>query len=463
MPGFWYALLLTATCSGMLGLAAGLQLRSLDDPPDFLKDISKGTSSKPPAGPSSEETALKSYQYATKLAEKAVTAFESANSADSPTLKLDLRVRERDLWRSALKQLATIPKSSALYKRATEKQARYERLLANAERKLTDANENFLEEVIQSANVDAASVHVTLCQIEKQTNDEKQTDEKKQIGSNAAASPPPPRPDEGELDSDRCRQYQGDQLMASPASLIKLPIALALVHQSIDSASADAPNLSQKILIDPGNFTENAAGAVIETGEKYTLRQIMSHMISQSDNIATNQLIDYLGYDDINQAIAQLGYQQTVVGHKLAGDQVMPANFGNGNNQTSTNDITAMMAQVYQSTTLGDQDIVKALGNQSDRELGYDALMTDSVKGDSTADFVTHSTADSPARSEVKWLGEKTAQNAKVLASSLVMQVGQEDYVLTVALDNNGDAYALRQIIYGIADHLAKVGPLVQR
>lgn len=401
--------------------------------------------------------ALKNYQYAVKLAEKAVTAFRSASDADSPTLKLDLTLRERALWRSALKQLAAIPKSSVLYKRATDKQVQYEQLLTNAERKLTKANKGFLADIIQSANVDAANVHVTLCQMEEQT------------GSDSPA-PPSSLPlllKNGKLDSDRCRQHQGDQLMASAASLIKLPIALALVHQSTNSAKAGTLDLSQKILIDPSNFTENAAGAVIEIGEKYTLRQVMSHMISESDNIATNQLIDHLGYDNINQALTQLGYQQTVVGHKLVGDQAMPANFGSGNNQTSTNDITAMMSQVYESTTLGDQDIVKALGNQSDRELGYDALMTDRVKADSTAastaNLATYSTADSPARSEIKWLGEKTAQNAQVLATTLVMKVGQEDYVLTVALDNNGDAYTMRQIMYDIADHLAKVGPLVQR
>lgn len=402
--------------------------------------------------------ALKDYQYAVKLAEKAVTAFRSASDADSPTLKLDLTLRERALWRSALKRLAAIPDSSALHKRAAEKQARYEQLLANAERKLTKANKDFLDDIIQSVNVDAANVHVTLCQMEKQ------------IGSSSPA-PPSLLPllllRNGKLDSDRCRQYQGDQLMASAASLIKLPIALALVHQSTNSAKANTLDLSQKILIDPSNFTENAAGAVIEIGEKYTLRQVMSHMISESDNIATNQLIDYLGYDDINQALTQMGYQQTVVGHKLVGDQAMPANFGIGNNQTSTNEITAMMSQVYKSTTLGDQDIVKALGNQSDRELGYDALMTDSAKADltaaSTADLAAYSTADSPARSEIKWLGEKTAQNNRVLATTLVMKVGQADYVLTVALDNSSDAHTLRQIIYGIADHLAKVEPLVQR
>ncbi len=457
MPGFWYALLLSATCSGMLALAAGLQMRSLNIP----SNISQGTSSRPPAEPLSEETALKNYRYAAKLAEKAVAAFESANNADSSTLSLDLTLRERDLWHSALKQLATIPKSSDLHKRAIKKRAQYEPLLANAERKLTKANKDFIDDIIQSADINAASVHVTLCQIEKQT------DEAKQTGSNLAASSPLLPPllpplllENGKLDGDRCRHYQGDQLMASAASLIKVPIALALVYQSANSDKADSINLSQKILIDPSNFTENAAGAVIEIGEKYTLRQIMSHMISDSDNIATNQLIDYLGYDDINQALTDLGYQQTAVGHKLAGDQVMPADFGIGNNETSTNEITAMMAQVYRSTAPSDPDIVTALGNQSDRELGYDALMTDSAKADSAK---ADSTADSPARAEIKWLGEKTAQNAQVLASTLVMKVGQEDYVLTVALDNSGDAYAIRQIIFGIADHLAKVGPLVQR
>ncbi|MGB3299416.1 MAG: serine hydrolase [Phormidesmis sp.] len=464
MPGFWNALLLSAACSAMLGLAAGLQLRSLD----ISQNISQTDSAtEQPA----EEAALKQYQQAAELAEKAVAAFNSANSADSDTARLDLTLRERDLWRSALKKIEAIPARSSLHERAIAKQVQYEKLLANAENKLAKANQNFIVGIIQAANTNPSSVHVTLCQIEVSPTDKvvqpaaqqkaaKKPAPKAEI---TAATPlPPVLLKKGKLESRYCRQHQGDQLMASAASLIKVPIALALVHRTaeISDAAGAKPtrvNLSQKIAIDPGNFTENAAGATIEIGEEYTLQKVMSHMISDSDNIATNQLIDYLGYDNINQTLRQLGYLQTTVGHKLAGDQVMPVGFGVGSNQTSTNEITAMVAQMYKSNALGDKDIVTALGNQSDRELGYEALMVD----DQAANLSTSSTAANKAK--IEWLGEKTAQNAQVLASTSIMQIGQAHYVLTVALDNNGDAYALRQVISGIADHLAKVGPLVQR
>lgn len=474
MPGFWNALLLSATCSAMLGLAAGLQLRSLD--------ISKTASASEQLA---EETALKHYQQAADLAEKAVAAFNSANSADSDTARLDLTLRERDLWRSALKKIAAVPTRSDLHERAIAKQAQYEKLLANAENKIAKANQDFILGIIQAANINPSGVHVTLCQIEaaqtakavepEPTAQQKAAKKPEQKVETIAADPSPPvLLKKGKLDGHYCRQHQGDQLMASAASLIKVPIALALVHHTADHSDAAGAkpisvNLSQKIVIDPGNFTENAAGAIIEIGEEYTLQKVMSHMISDSDNIATNQLIDYLGYDNINQALSQLGYSRTSVGHKLAGDQVMPEGFGVGSNQTSTNEITAMMAQMYESNASGNKAIVTALGNQSDRELGYEALMANDRAAASTAASTAGLTADATASStatnkaKIEWLGEKTAQNAQVLASTLIMQVGQERYVLTVALDNSGDAYAIRQIVSGIADHLAKVGPLVKR
>ncbi len=449
----------------------------------------------------SEAVALQNYQRAAALAQQAVAAFESAGNADSSALQLELLIKEQFLWKKALNTLAAVPPSSALYARSLAKQAQYERLLATAESKLAKANDdNFLMGVIQDADVDPQAVHITLCQIEspylerlaveraKRASTDSTTHTSKAASTTENAQTPkssqsqPQNPvlaeperspllEKGQLNRDRCRHYQGDQLMASPASLIKIPIAVALAQRSATDRSATEVttievtatttpesiaktniDLDQKIHIDPGNFTENAAGAIIEVGQDYSLRTVMSRMIMDSDNIATNQLIDYLGYENIEQSLKQLGYSQTSVGHKLAGDQVIPQDFGISSNQSSTHEITAMMAQIYAIDTPANRDIINALRRQADRELGHEALKADSAP---------NSTTDSTAKSEIKWLGEKTGQNAEVLASTLAISIGQDYYVLTIALDHDSNAHGLRQIIRGIADHLSRVGPLM--
>ena len=76
--------------------------------------------------------------------------------------------------------------------------------------------------------------------------------------------------------------------MASPASLNKLPIAIALLHK----ADTDSISLSSDLYIEQRNFTEDAEGTKINIRETYSLQQVMAHMIDQSNNVATNQLID---------------------------------------------------------------------------------------------------------------------------------------------------------------------------
>ena len=126
------------------------------------------------------------------------------------------------------------------------------------------------------------------------------------------------------------------------------------------------------------------------------------------------------------------------MGHKLIGDKARPANFGNGVNQTNTNDITAMMAQLYSAPRPGDDAILTALSNQQDTELGHDALKD--------------------MGSDVELIGEKTGQNNLVLGSTLAMEIGGDRYVLTAAIDHDGNVDALRRLITGIAVYLSENG-----
>ncbi|MGI8935942.1 MAG: serine hydrolase, partial [Phormidesmis sp.] len=284
-------------------------------------------------------------------------------------------------------------------------------------------------DILSGIRVNPDLVHVTLCQI----------DPVETRLSAHTVSQQDSQAQSGQIDGDLCRHHRGDQPMASPASLIKVPVAVALMHK----VTAEEIDLDSEIYIDPGNFTEDAQGAVIEVGNEYPLRKVMSSMINQSNNTATNQLIDYVGRDYIAKALNDLGYTDTYAGHKLVGDRVMPQNSGSRGNRLTTNTMTAMMVQIYQLETPGDEELVSALVSQHDQELGYEALK----------DL-------GPA---VHWIGEKTGQNNRVLGSTLAVKIGEERYALTVALDHSGDVVAMQQIIRAIAAHLLETGPLSGR
>ena len=346
------------------------------------------------------------------------------------------------LWQATLQKLSEISNDAAVYSEVQAKLTHYRMLLANAESKL-DSNENdFLTPIIQAAQAPLNGTHVTLCQIDR-NEATSLVSYSRQGGNNPTRSTAEqldsqrPFMVRDRIDTERCRHYQGDTQLASPASLIKLPIAIAL----LDKAADDNIKLSDKIYIDPNNFTENAAGASIDIGEEYSLEQVMARMINQSNNIATNQLIDYIGRDRIAKTMVTRGYTSTLVDFKLAGDRILPPNPGTQSNQSTTHDITVMMAHTYSLKHPGDEALLRALISQKDQELGYEALKNLSPAGE--------------------WMGEKTGQNDRLIGSTLVMKVGAERYALTVALDYSADPYAVRAIIRGIAEHLLETGPLV--
>ncbi|MGD1865312.1 MAG: serine hydrolase [Phormidesmis sp.] len=360
------------------------------------------------------------YQQAMELANQAVAAYQSAKQASDPAAKISFTQRERSIWQATLQKLASVPADAAIYEQAAEKRSHYQTLLATANSKLTATDNAFLKEIMDSAGVAPEQAHITLCQINDGQFNSIQT---KQAAPHSHIN--------------NCRHHQGDLLLASAASLVKLPIAIALM----DKVEQENLSLDDKIYIDPTNFTENAEGASIDIDQEYTLAQVATRMINESNNIATNQLIDYVGRDAIAKTMAERGYTHTLVDFKLAGDRILPPNPGTQSNQITSDDLTAMMVEIYSLKNPGDEELLKALISQRDKELGYAALQ----------DLW-------PA---VTWLGEKTGQNDRLIGSTLAIKIGDERYALTVAIDNSGDLHGLQAIIHGIAEHLIETGPLV--
>lgn len=115
-------------------------------------------------------------------------------------------------------------------------------------------------------------------------------------------------------DIDSGYTYSLNEKTAMPAaSCIKIPIAMALFKQ-IENAVI---NLAQKYFISKQEMVEGA-GIIHEFDEReYSLGELLSAMLIQSDNTATNIIIDVLGMEKINDIIRELKLKETALKRKM--------------------------------------------------------------------------------------------------------------------------------------------------
>ena len=94
-------------------------------------------------------------------------------------------------------------------------------------------------------------------------------------------------------------------------------------------------------------------------------------MITESDNTATNILMDHFGADQINAYLQQNGYTETILQHKMM--------IGNGGkaNLTSVKDVGTLLYRIYHRQCVGPEEdafIEDILLGQTDKECFPTAL-----------------------------------------------------------------------------------------
>lgn len=130
----------------------------------------------------------------------------------------------------------------------------------------------------------------------------------------------------------------GDEPFVS-ASIIKL----AILGTLLDQAQSGALSLDDSVTVDPsdvvgGTGVIQASGA----GGSYTYRQLAAYMIQDSDNIATNLIIDAVGMPAANEYASEIGLTQTVLNRRMMDFSTDVENY------TSANDVARMLQLIYQ-------------------------------------------------------------------------------------------------------------------
>jgi len=125
------------------------------------------------------------------------------------------------------------------------------------------------------------------------------------------------------------------------ASLVKIPI-LVTCFKAVEEGRLD---LSEKHVL---RREDRVGGSGIlrrmRNGRSFTYSQLIDYMVTESDNIACNILIDRLGFDYINQVFEELGLQKTRLNRKMidfaARDQGVE-------NYTTAAEMTGLLDRIY--------------------------------------------------------------------------------------------------------------------
>ena len=162
--------------------------------------------------------------------------------------------------------------------------------------------------------------------------------------------------------------YIHNQRAMMPASMIKL-FVMAKVMQDVHDKRLF---LDEQLTIKRKDVV-GGAGVITwyNAGERRTILQLVKLMITDSDNTATNMLIDRVGLTQLNAYLSQQGFKDTVVANKM-----MTGNRGR-KNFSSVRDIGHLLTRMYYRELVAEEEdsiMLDILLEQNDKECFPKAL-----------------------------------------------------------------------------------------
>ncbi len=149
--------------------------------------------------------------------------------------------------------------------------------------------------------------------------------------------------------------YRGNETMPS-ASMIKVFI-LALAYQDIADGTLsrnETFTLTRDNVVGGSGTLQNRA-----YGTRVPLKELLEKMIIDSDNTATNILIDRLGMENINAYMQAHGYRSSVLRRKMMDLAALQAG---RDNLTSVKDVGLLFKRLYNGTCVSPELDAEMLG-----------------------------------------------------------------------------------------------------
>jgi beta-lactamase class A len=153
------------------------------------------------------------------------------------------------------------------------------------------------------------------------------------------------------LSSDAEYFYKQDEQFWA-ASVIKIPIACVVYMQQF-SGVLDS---SLRHKIKPENRVEGSGIAkIFDSDTAFTLHDLLVLAITISDNSATNELIDIIGWESVENYMKELGLENSTFRHK------MMITAGRGPNLTTAQDMAILLEKLYTHEIPGSKELIEIM------------------------------------------------------------------------------------------------------
>ncbi len=181
-----------------------------------------------------------------------------------------------------------------------------------------------------------------------------------------------------------------------PASMIKLFV----MAKAMEEVKAGRLALDEQVQLQKGDVVGGAGKLTIYDLEKpITVKELLTLMIQVSDNTATNTLITRLGMEEINAYLAEKGYADTKINHKMMlqkvetlekkGKRTRKVTTKLPSNISSVQDVGTLLTRIYKHECVGEQEdelMAEILKGQEDK-VCFNAALPDWQIGHKTGEY----------------------------------------------------------------------------
>jgi beta-lactamase class A len=150
------------------------------------------------------------------------------------------------------------------------------------------------------------------------------------------------------LKTAECASYNENEIVPS-ASLIKIYVMAEILRQVKEGKLS----LKQRILVKEADKVPYSILTLLETSNDYSLKDLLTLMIVQSDNTAANILIDMAGVAEINKFISGLNFKNTILRRKMMD---MSARKAGQENLTTASDMARFIELLYLGEVLDQEN-----------------------------------------------------------------------------------------------------------